>query len=178
MGINKIAKHAKVDKRLIYRYFGSGQNLIETYISERDYWLKLTDNKNKFEQCSSETVEDFVTRLLLEQFDYLYNDKETQGLIHWEISEKNDLLNSIAGLRENKASQLFERIDKEIKSTEIDFRSVSALLVAGIYYLNLHHRVNDSTFCEIDINNPIDQQKLKQTISQIVHIALSTKRVS
>ena len=103
LGINKIAKHAKV----------------------------------KFEQCSSETVEDFVTRLLLEQFDYLYNDKETQGLIHWEISEKNELLNSIARLRENKASQLFERIDKEIESTEIDFRSVSALLVAGIYYLNV-----------------------------------------
>lgn len=38
LGVNKVAKKAGVSKMLIYRYFGSYETLIQTYIQEKDFW--------------------------------------------------------------------------------------------------------------------------------------------
>jgi AcrR family transcriptional regulator len=172
LGVNKIAKQAKVDKRLMYRYFSSFEDLIETYILEKDYWLRNSENGGTYNQREGENLEEFISRLMVDQFDYFYDNKEVQGLILWEISEKNEVLNSIARTRENMASSLLSVFDNEISPKKIHFRSLSALLISGIYYMNLHRQVNDSTFCEIDINNPDDRQKLRETIYQVVRMAL------
>ena len=41
--ISTIAKEANVDRKLIYRYFGSLDRLIESYIIENDYWMVFAD---------------------------------------------------------------------------------------------------------------------------------------
>ncbi|WP_293788741.1 TetR/AcrR family transcriptional regulator [uncultured Pedobacter sp.] len=172
LGVNKIAKRAEVDKCLIYRYFSGFDGLIEAYVLQRDYWLRTNNNAETFVQRPDEGLKEFVSRLLVEQFDYFNNSEEMQELIYWEISERNELLNSISRTREIKAGSLLARIDDEVSDNTIDFRSLSALLVAGIYYLNLHRRVNDSSFCELDINDPEDRQKLRKTITQLIYHAL------
>ena len=42
LGVNAIAKNAGVSKKLIYRYFGTVDSLIETYLVERDYWVTFS----------------------------------------------------------------------------------------------------------------------------------------
>jgi AcrR family transcriptional regulator len=127
LGVNKIAKQAKVDKRLMYRYFSSFEDLIETYILEKDYWLRNSENGGTYNQREGENLEEFISRLMVDQFDYFYDNKEVQGLILWEISEKNEVLNSIARTRENMASSLLSVFDNEISPKKIHFRSLSAL---------------------------------------------------
>lgn len=37
--ISKISHLAGVDRKLVYRYFGNLDNLIEAYVTENDYWM-------------------------------------------------------------------------------------------------------------------------------------------
>ena len=39
LGVNKVAKIAGVHKKLIYRYFGGFEQLVEAYVVETDYWI-------------------------------------------------------------------------------------------------------------------------------------------
>jgi len=41
--ISKIAKHANVDRKLIYRYFSNLNYLVEAYILENDYWMVFAE---------------------------------------------------------------------------------------------------------------------------------------
>ena len=41
LGINAVAQRAGVSKMLIYRYFGSLEDLIAQYIIQRDYWVNI-----------------------------------------------------------------------------------------------------------------------------------------
>ncbi len=176
LGVNKIAKQAKVDKRLIYRYFYSLQTLLETYILEKDYWLKILNE----EQIKNQTndLETLIGTLISGQFDCFQDDEEMQGLMHWELSEKNDLLNSIVRVREDLRGEIFKSVNNDPKGNSIDLKFTSALLIAGIYYLNLHHRVNDCKFCDVDIQNLDDQKKLKKAISSILELSFQKKTKS
>lgn len=42
--ISKISQYANVDRKLIYRYFGNLNYLIEAYILENDYWMVFSNN--------------------------------------------------------------------------------------------------------------------------------------
>ena len=41
LGVNAVAQRAGVSKMLIYRYFGSLEDLIAQYIMQRDYWVNI-----------------------------------------------------------------------------------------------------------------------------------------
>ncbi|OYX95246.1 MAG: hypothetical protein B7Y76_09920, partial [Sphingobacteriia bacterium 35-40-5] len=43
LGVNKIARQAQVDKKLIYRYFITVDRLIEEYVLEKDYWMLASE---------------------------------------------------------------------------------------------------------------------------------------
>lgn len=58
--------------------------------------------------------------------------------------------------------------DEELNESNIDLGAVTALLVAGIYYLVLHAKSTDTTFCEIRLNDPQCMQRIKQAINLIL----------
>lgn len=55
-----------------------------------------------------------------------------------------------------------------MKGKDIDLRAVTALLVAGIYYLVLYSRSTDCKICEIDLNTPGGMQRIKAAITAII----------
>lgn len=42
--ISKVSRQAGADRKLVYRYFGDLNNLIEAYIIENDYWMLFADH--------------------------------------------------------------------------------------------------------------------------------------
>lgn len=70
--------------------------------------------------------------------------------------------------RERLGSKVFELVDRELEGKNIDIRAVSALLVAGVYYMVLHAKSTDTLFCEIDINQPEGMKRIKNAISLIL----------
>ena len=70
--------------------------------------------------------------------------------------------------RELLSQHFFTLSDRELKGREIDLRAVSALMVAGIYYLILHAKSTDSLFCEINLSTSDGMERIKKAISLIL----------
>ena len=164
-----IAKEAGLSRRLITIYFDSVEDLIETYVRSKDYWIEASGNLeemilDKRRGSTKEIIED----LLQNQLQNFYDNPEMQKLILWEISQKSNIMHQVSEERELMGSKIFSLTDKEFQDKDIDVRAISALLVAGIYYMVLHAKSTDTLFCEIDINTPTGMERLKSAISFMV----------
>lgn len=170
LGVNKIAKQAGLHKKLIYRYFGTVDNLIEQYVVEKDFWMIISEElRNKAAAESEIDLEDLISSMLEEQFHFFLKEEEMQELILWELSGKSPLMNSISNAREEMAEKILKLTDEHFKNSEINFRALSALLTAGIYYIVLHSRV--STFCGLDIRKTEDREEILKTVKLVIHRA-------
>ena len=67
--ISTVAKQAEVDRKLIYRYFGGLNYLIECYVVENDYWMVFAANmKKKIRQDDFANSRDLIVAVLQNQF--------------------------------------------------------------------------------------------------------------
>lgn len=173
LGVNAIAKEAKVNKKLIYRYFDNVDRLIETYVIEKDYWLSF--NNKILEQIDmkdkkNSLIDNFVS-ILQKQFEFFWNEEEMQKIILWEISESTHLLDSVCMVREEYGNTLLAMTDPYFKNSAVSLRGVAALLVSGIYYLVLHAKKNESTICGLDVNTEEGRAEIQKSIRHIVEWA-------
>lgn len=164
-----IAKAAGLSRRLITMYFESVDELVETYVRNKDYWIEASGKTGEMilENKGKETRE-LLDYLLQNQLEFFYDSPEMQKLVLWEISKKSKIMYEVCDEREQLGSEVFKVIDKELRGNKVDIRAVSALLVAGIYYMVLHAKSTDTTFCEIDINRPDGMQRIKNAVSLIL----------
>lgn len=172
LGVNKTARIAGVNKKLIYRYFGTFDRLIEAYVVETDYWVKFSESLRHLStpQGMDETKH-FIASVLKEQFQYFYTVKEMQQLILWEVSTDSDLMRSIHRTRESMGQELLEMTDKFFLNNKNNFRAIAALMVGGIYYTILHSRFNGGKFAGIDLKTESGRQSILQAIDDMVSSA-------
>jgi len=170
LGVNNIAKQSGLSKALIYRYFGNVNNLIEQYVVEKDFWMLASEElRRKAAGESGMELKDIISTILQDQFNFFYEQPEMQGLILWELTGKSPLMTSISIARESLGEQVLQLADEHFKESSLNFRVLSALLTAGIYYIILHGKV--STFCGVDINNPEVRESILKTIKQLIDAA-------
>lgn len=164
-----IAKAAGLNRRLITIYFDSVDDLVEIYVRNKEYCATAS---GKVEEMMNENegrdTKEMIVYILQNKLDYFYENSEMQNLILWEISENTKIMDEVCEERERLASKVFEFTDKEYRGENIDIRAVSALLVAGIYYMVLHAKSSDTLFCGIDINQPEGMKRIKNAISSIL----------
>lgn len=171
LGVNNIANKAGVSKKLIYRYFTTVDNLIETYIKQKDYWVTLNSEVGELMTANKHNHGKALAGSFLENlFNHLQTLPETQKIILWEISEKSKLMREVSLIREALGSHLFKITDPEFANTDIDIRAVYALLIGGIYYLNLHANGTGGTFCEIDIKTAEGKERIIKGLKTIVDL--------
>jgi hypothetical protein len=115
-----------------------------------------------------ENTKEILDCLLQNQMDYFISNEEMQKIILWQISERTQIMKEVCEERELLSKFFFALSDKELMGKDIDLRAVSALLVAGIYYLILHAKSTDTLFCEIDLNTPEGMNRIKKAISLIL----------
>lgn len=172
LNASSIAKEAGIDKSLVWTYFGSLDNLVEEYIAQRDFWkYKAADSINNMLTFKDGVKEEYMSGLLQFQFQSLLDDEILQSIMLWGISEKKDFLRHISDERELIGEEVFKIVDPQFKNSDIDIRGILAILVAGIYYLVLHGKTNGSLFCGIDLNTADGEDRIKESISQIISMA-------
>lgn len=169
LNVKKISEVAKVDRKLLYLYFGSLDNLLEVYFSKKDFW---DPSYNQFlstilEDRKSIGEQDIFTILKGQLEDILHNE-EFQKAIHWEISEKSDIMRKVSDEREAVGQRLFQLTEDRFKGIDVDIAATLALQVGGIYYISLHSKINGSTFCGIDINTSEGKLRIEAALKQIV----------
>ncbi|MGC4233514.1 MAG: TetR/AcrR family transcriptional regulator [Niabella sp.] len=171
LNIAKIAKAAGVDRKLIYVYFESLDELIATYIKNTDYWQAFSDSLKELllinKKDHGQQIATFIPQL---QLEYLLNSQEVQKVVLWDLCEKNNILQEQSRKREKIISSIFKISDPLFNPAGIDFRAIQALLIGGIYYLVLQSVSNGSPFCGININKNLDKIRINKAIEYLVNI--------
>ncbi len=169
LGATNIGKCAGLSKRLIYLYFGTVDKLVETYIRNQDYWVAAAGNAGELiAQSTGEDTKKILETLLVNQLDYFSNAEEMQKIVLWQISQRSQIMFEICEEREQLGKVFFDLADPYFENTNVDLRAVAGLLVAGIYYMVLHAKSNDSLFCQIDVNTDDGLKRIKKAISEIL----------
>ena len=167
-----IAKVAGLSRRLITAHFNSVEELIETYVRRKDYWVAASGDAAKMlSETGDNNTKPILECLLINQLDYFYNNQEMQKIVLWQISESTKIMKEICEERELLSQVFFALSDKEFKNKDVDLRAVSALMVAGIYYLVLHAKSTDTLFCEIDLKTAEGIERIKDAIKFILEKA-------
>lgn len=170
LGVNKIAIRAGVDKKMIYWYFSSYNNLLKTYIKSKDFWMPVFE---KFQSEGGELEQelpDFIGSIFMELFNVFYTEPELQTFIHWQISDSRPVLREISEEREFQGAKIAGMTDAHFKGTGFNFRAVLALILGGVYYVVWHAKMNQTSVCGIDINVEKDRLDLIRSIGQIIDL--------
>lgn len=169
LGVNNIARYADVDKKLIYRYFTGPQELIESYILEKDYWSR---SHHKISESLKSDLNDhgreLISDLLEGQFNYFFQDHELQKIILWEISMKSEMMSKVSKYRESIGGELFKVSDPYFNDSSVNLKAIGALLSSGIYYLILQSKNNGNSVSEMNMNNETDRNAIVKALKQIV----------
>lgn len=162
--INYIAEVAGLDKKLIYKYFGGLDQLLDEYLLAKDFWSNIEDKSvpNKV----TDGGKAFTEGMLLQQYEQMSGDPELQKIILWRLSEHRKSLATLLEQQERTGELLFGNFTDPFFGKQAgSYRAVAAILVSGIYYLNLHAAVNTGTFCGIDLNSEAGRQQIREALS-------------
>lgn len=171
LNVASISKEAGLDRRLVYTYFGSLDNLIETYVKQKDYWSSnVKEDFLASLEDDTELKSEDIFNLLQGQFEAVLKDKALQKIIHWELGEKNKMLRKISDNRELLGEELFKRVEPNFVGTDIDIRAILALQIGGLYYLSLHAKANGSLFCGIDINEMEGKERIEKALETVLSL--------
>lgn len=167
--VSKIAAVAGFDKKLIYEYFGSTDKLIDEYIRTQDYWSRFEPEGNI---DLSDGGKEMSKAALLNQFESMKKNKELQKIIIWELSESRPILKKLFEQREEVGEELFKNItDPHFGERSEEYRAITALLVGGIYHLNMYSAYNGTTFCGIDVKSDSGRKHIENAIAKIIDCA-------
>jgi AcrR family transcriptional regulator len=163
LGINSVSEVAKVEKAYIYRNFESFDNLVERYFIRNDFWERFIIQKAYSEHGAD--LKDMFIYYLTELYKTMDQNREFESIARWEIAEPTSYVLRHARKRELDGQKLIEKNVEHFKGTGLDIEVIYALLISGIYYLNIHKNV--STTCGVDFTTREGKKRLMKTIEQL-----------
>lgn len=175
LSITRVADVAKVDRRLIYDYFGGLEGVVKEYLNSNDYWNIQPEQVSEIVETSrADAGKSLAYRVLENQFDSLINSEEMRRIITWGLSEKLPVLKDLDLKRENIGDQLLREVfDAAFDHSDKNFRAMYAVLMGGVYYLTLHSKMQENPFCGIDLQQPLGQEEIKKALKQFIELAYS-----
>lgn len=173
--VNDIAATAGLDKKLIYKYFGGTDQLVDAYIRSQDFWSNISSDD--IPACVPDGGLALSKQMLTEQFDYVAQHKELQKILLWGLSEKRRSLKKLADDREASGEVLFSHIaDPFFNEDATRYRAIMAIMVSGIYYLTMYTNVNGRTFCGIDLSAPEGKKDIKCALEKLMDLVYADRQ--
>ncbi len=157
--VTDIVKKAKIEPIVFYNRYKNLDEFYDEFVKKYDYWLRDFVRNNITELDTPEIYGDLLGKLM----ETLIDDAIMAEIIRWEISEGNHITERTARLRELHSQDMID-MAVDIK-TDADIVAISALLVAGIYFLVLHK--DRSTFAGIDLNTPEGKKRVTDTCHHV-----------
>lgn len=165
LGINRIAREARCDKVLIYRYFGGIEGLIARWAKENDYYSFAIDTfKEKIN--SSADMCSVAKEVLVQQLRFIRKSRMMQELILWELSG-NATFDYIRETREKNGHQIQQMIERKLGVTDSNARYYITILMAAINYLVLFSRISDM-YNGVDFSSEDTWPKIESTICNYI----------
>jgi len=173
--VNDIAATAGLDKKLIYKYFGGRDQLVDQYLVSIDFWSNVREENAP--PVITDGGQEFVKQMIVQQYDYVASNKEFQKILLWGLSEKRKSLQNLADEREIAGEVLLKNItDPFFGDKAVNFRASMAILISGAYYLNMYSGASNSTFCGIDPAKEEGKDAIKTALTSLVDMIYKDKQ--
>lgn len=147
LGVNALAERAGVSKMLIYRYFGSLDGLLATYVRRYDFWINCP-----CEMPLRHELPGFLKRMFRDRIAQLRADPTLRRLYRWELSTDNPLVADLRRQREEAGMELVRAVSRVSGHSEQHVAVQAALLTASVTYLAM---LED--FCPVYNGIPLDR---------------------
>lgn len=164
-----IIKRAKIEPIVFYNRYKSLDLFYDEFVKSKDYWFVDLLKEINEPQLSKEEL----TKILVSLVDALDKDSVMLELLRWEVASENSTTRRSAALREFHTLPLAKDYENLFKNTEVDMLSLCALVIGGIYYLELHK--NLSPFSGIDVKTEEGKSRIKKAIGAFVNILFDLK---
>lgn len=141
LGVNSVAKAARSEKVLIYRYFGGLDGLMEAYAARSDFWPSLEELIGPGgEVIQGDDKAAAGARVLANYARALRRRPVTLELLAWETSHRNALTVALERVREERSRELIHALDRAGIPVGNGLTDIGALLAAAINYLAVRGR--------------------------------------
>lgn len=167
--VTDIVKRAKIEPVVFYNRYKNLDEFYDTFVKDYDYWLSDLV-RDSIENIDSEEAYSNVIEKILNN---LLSDDIMTELLRWEVAEGNNITERTARLRTMHAVDIFRNFEEKHAGIGIDVTAVSALLVAGIYYMLLHK--DRSSMIGIDINQAAGKRRIVNVIREISRLIFQEK---
>ncbi len=167
--VTDIVKRAKIEPVVFYNRYKNLDEFYDTFVKDYDYWLSDLV-RDSIENIDSEEAYSNVIEKILNN---LLSDDIMTELLRWEVAEGNNITERTARLRTMHAVDIFRNFEEKHADIGIDVTAVSALLVAGIYYMLLHK--DRSSMIGIDINHAAGKRRIVNAIREISRLIFQEK---
>lgn len=141
IGVNAIAKHAGVDKVLIYRYFGGLPELLKAWGDSGQFWPDVEDllGPEPHSFLALPAPERYA-RFFEHFIDGLRARPLTLEILAAEVTERNELTAILEAEREVWGEKAARLLGGAEFSQRPELRGITLLLIAGVQYLLLRSR--------------------------------------
>jgi len=167
--LRKIEKVAGVDRKTLYDNFGSIENLVETYIKQKDYYSGF-DNKmgELLKSVKDDYGANFMKGVMLEHLDFFSKDVDMQQAILCHLNSTYPGIEEVYEEREKIGSIFLDLAEPFFEHTSTDLRARISIIVAAVYFIILNKK---SRICNLDIKTPEGMNRIKKTIASMVEEA-------
>ena len=140
VGINALAREAKCDKVLIYRYFGDLGGIYAAFAASREFWWTVDDLTRDID---TERISgpDAMKLFMRRHVDAIRSRPVTLAVMAEEATNRTALVVALETVREERALALGEWIGRNLKFPRgIDFAAVALVLSSATTYLAVRAR--------------------------------------
>ena len=162
MLVTELIKKAKIEPLVFYNRYDNLSEFYDEFVKRYDYWFKDVLTNIPFPTDSELGYID-----IFKDVHKSLQDKSVMlELLRWEIAEGNETTVRTAMLREMHTLPLVNTYKGKFK--DIDISAISALIIGGVYYLNLHR--DRSKFADIDVNTEQGRKRIENALEELGHM--------
>jgi AcrR family transcriptional regulator len=169
MLVTDLIKKARIEPPVFYNRYNNLSEFFDDFVKRYDYWFKDLLDSNTVSEVSADG---YVA--ILQNLHRALGDRSVMlELLRWEVAEGNDTTERTSMLREFHTMPLVRSYEREFGDTGVDINAISALIIGGIYYLNLHR--DRSPFGQIDLNTPEGKERVDKALGTLAQMLFEKK---
>jgi AcrR family transcriptional regulator len=167
LDISTLAREARIDRALVYRYFGNMEGLLQKVAEKISVWISTKEMVNKSYRETQSMATNYVA-FLTTIIDALRARPLTKEVLKWELAESNKLTQLLDFYRENQMLEVYELLGIPLTDDpKCDRAAISAILISGIMYMAIKEK-GGNPFGGVDISTDQGWERIKRAISQVV----------
>lgn len=165
LGVNSVAREARVDKVLIYRYFGGLDGLLRAFAESGTFWPTITEIVGEgADDLRLLPPEDRWATGLVRYARALRRRPIIRDVLTWEQVEKTELTEILRIRRETWFAELLRVLPDDTSAVEIDPIETVLLMATSIHYLVARSKLHG------DFNGlPIEGDAAWAHIENLIH---------